>query len=211
MSARSPEPRKITIRFGGQKTNSSAGVSIDNEALKRQQDLVKAGANGQGASTDNASPRPGPRNPFGRVPSGSGSIQILPPHTSPHDESRNATIEYPVAAVNGVKNEVAPGQSPALGAVQLDRDLNRSSESSHSRNQLLYSMPPPSNFTPSLASHSSYPHAATTHTHGWNAHPPPVSLDSRWRQPGKGQMSEFARNEGQANMNRCDRCTHCKS
>ena len=46
MPAKSPEPPKITLKFGGQKMTNSASMSIDNESLKRQQELVRAGANG---------------------------------------------------------------------------------------------------------------------------------------------------------------------
>ena len=46
MPAKSPEPPKITLKFGGQKMTSSASMSVDNESLKRQQELVRAGANG---------------------------------------------------------------------------------------------------------------------------------------------------------------------
>ncbi|KAL2058243.1 hypothetical protein ABVK25_001861 [Lepraria finkii] len=46
MPAKSPEPSKITLKFGGQKPSGPVAMSVDNEALKRQQDLVRAGANG---------------------------------------------------------------------------------------------------------------------------------------------------------------------
>ena len=46
MPAKSPEPPKITLKFGGQKAVNSASMSVDNESLKRQQELVRAGANG---------------------------------------------------------------------------------------------------------------------------------------------------------------------
>ena len=46
MPAKSPEPPKITLKFGGQKATGSASMSVDNESLKRQQELVRAGANG---------------------------------------------------------------------------------------------------------------------------------------------------------------------
>ena len=53
MPAKSPEPPRITLRFGGQRQQGSSGVSVDSEALKRQQDLVNAGANGRGSLTGN--------------------------------------------------------------------------------------------------------------------------------------------------------------
>lgn len=181
MSARSPEPPKITLRFGGQKP-SGTGVSIDSEALKRQQEMVKAGANGQGHMVNNTNARNGSRNPFGRSPSISGSTQIPSLHTTSQDRARSASAEQP----NGVKSEVPLGQSPALGAVQLNRELNRSSESGYSPNPNTTIMPPPSNVTPRLSSQSPHPQAALTNSHLWNAQSGTTFLDSRWRQPGKG-------------------------
>ena len=53
MPAKTPEPPKITLRFGGQRQQGPSGVSVDSEALKRQQDLVNAGANGRVPFTGN--------------------------------------------------------------------------------------------------------------------------------------------------------------
>ena len=49
-----PDPPKITLKFGSQKVAGSTGVSIDSESLKRQQDLVNAGANGKTPTSGNA-------------------------------------------------------------------------------------------------------------------------------------------------------------
>lgn len=185
MPARSPEPPKLKLRFGGQKSGGSIGVTIDNEALKRQQDMVKAGANGQGPATNNATTRLGPRNPFGRSQSGSGSTQIPSLHTTSQERTRSASVEQPVGTSNGVKSEVPSGQSPALGTVQLNRDINRSSESGHSPHPAISTMPPPSSVTPRLSSHSPHPQA-TANNHNWNVQSAATSFDSRWRQPGKG-------------------------
>ena len=46
MPMKSPEPSKITLKFGSQKGITTAAMSVDSEALKRQQELVRAGANG---------------------------------------------------------------------------------------------------------------------------------------------------------------------
>ena len=54
MPAKSPEPPKITLKFGGQKAIGSASMSVDNESLKRQQELVRAGANGYAPGKGNA-------------------------------------------------------------------------------------------------------------------------------------------------------------
>ena len=51
MPVKSPEPSKITLKFGGQKGGATPAMSVDNEALKRQQELVRAGANGHATVT----------------------------------------------------------------------------------------------------------------------------------------------------------------
>ena len=66
MPAKSPEPPKITLRFGTQRQPNPNGVSVDSEALKRQQDLVNAGANGKGpfTGTSNGTSNPCPNQEF---------------------------------------------------------------------------------------------------------------------------------------------------
>lgn len=195
MSARSPDTNpKITLRFGGQKAAGSVGVSVDSEALKRQQDLVKAGANGQGAAASDGTPRSSILNPFGGSPSVPGLPKIPSLPTASHDTTRSASAERPASSTNGVKNELPPGHSPALGAVQLNRELSRSSEPTHSPNPAVSSMPPPSSVTPRLASNSPHPPTAANNSHGWNAQPSATSFDSRWRQPGKDAADALVSN-----------------
>lgn len=191
MSARSPETNpKITLRFGGQKAGGSAGVSVDSDALKRQQDLVKAGANGQAAATGDPTPRSGTLNPFGGSPSALGLTKVPSLHTASQDSTRSASDERPTSSANGVKNELPPGQSPALGAVQLNRELSRSSDPTHSPKLAVSSMPPPSSVTSRKASNSPHPPTAANNLHGWNAQPSATSFDSRWRQAGKGELHQ---------------------
>ena len=189
-SAKSPEPTqpKIMLRVGGQKPSTaltpstSAGVAVDSEALERQKHLVKAGANGQGMSTGNAAgARPGSGISSGQ--SASGSTPTLTLGQLPHDKNQaaSATVSSPLA--NGVKSEVQPGQSPALGAVELRRPSNSTDEATQSPRAAASAMPPPSSVTPRLASGS--PHPQTQN------HTNPAStkgVDSKWRQPGKGKI-----------------------
>ena len=87
MKGKSPEVApKLTLKFGQQKSANREGISVDNEALKRQQELVKAGING-GNPTPNAS-RP----------------QI----------ERNSSSSTNTAVVNGIKREASHASSPAL-------------------------------------------------------------------------------------------------
>lgn len=62
MPAKSPEPPKITLKFGGQKATGSASMSVDNESLKRQQELVRAGANGYAPGKGNKEPTTAPQH-----------------------------------------------------------------------------------------------------------------------------------------------------
>ena len=190
MSARSPEPSqpKLKLHFGGSKSqattaNATTGVAVDDEALKRQQDLVKAGTNGLGVTVDGASSRPGPRNPFGGSHSGSGSTPI----PTLAQMSRSASAASPPATVNGVKSEVQAGQSPALGAVELRRNSSASNEAAQSPHPTTLSMPPPSGVTPRLPSGSPHPPAHAITNHAPPSHVSTTAFDSRWRQPGKGQ------------------------
>ena len=54
MPVKSPEPSKITLKFGSQKGGATPAMSVDNEALKRQQELVRAGANGHATIAGNS-------------------------------------------------------------------------------------------------------------------------------------------------------------
>ena len=92
------ENPKITLKFG-QKPSAAAGVSVDQEALARQQSLVRGAANGQSA---NANSQTSTRN---QLP---GS---LPTSQSSQDHPSAPPIEH---GANGIKRELSHGQSPAL-------------------------------------------------------------------------------------------------
>lgn len=188
LSAKSPEPTpKITLRFGGQKSSGPASVSVDSEALKRQQDLVKAGANGQGAIASNGNSRPVQRNPFRSSNSGSGSTPIPALQKLSQERSQSDSAEHPKTSANGVKAEAQLGQSPSLGAVQLNRDTNNSGGLGQSPSAAASIMPPPSSVTPRLPSGSPHPQAVTTNSQGSNSHSTTTAFDPRWRPPGKGE------------------------
>lgn len=199
-AAKSPEPTqpKITLRVGGQKSSpaltpsNSARVTVDNEALQRQKDLVKAGANGQGTSTaDDVPPRPGSRNPFGASQSGSGSTPVPTLAHPSLDMNRSGSAASPSPSAIGVKSEVQLGQSPALGAVQVRRSSNGSNEAIQSPHLAASTMPPPSSLTPHLPSGS--PHPQTQSHANYTAHHATTNaFDSKWRQPGKGGLLTFS-------------------
>lgn len=142
-------------------------MSVDSEALRRQQDLVKAGVNGQGAINVNGIPRAGPT-----------SLGPGLPNSVSQESPRSASAERPTQVSNGIKNEVPLRQSPALSAIQPSGDLSESVQTPHSS---LSNMPPPSSVTPRPPSNSPHPSGAPT----------PPSVDSRLRQPGKGDKGSL--------------------
>ena len=94
IGGKSPEPPpKITLKFGNPKPSSSAGVTVDNEALKRQQELVRAGINGQIPNQ----PTPG-RPPSEKSGSGSENGIVM------NGIKREASHTHPTASSGGQPN-----------------------------------------------------------------------------------------------------------
>lgn len=165
-------PEKITLKFGSQKAGGSAGLSVDNEALRRQQDLVKAGVNGQSHNSATGAARSTTHNPFG----GTGST------SSSQDRPVSGSGEHGVT-VNGIKREVSYGHSPALGADQP----NGLEDNRQTPNAASSVMPPPMHLTPRFPSGSPHPQVLGTHGLFSNTHQPVSPLDSRFRPPGKSE------------------------
>ncbi|CAD6589031.1 MAG: hypothetical protein ASARMPREDX12_003568 [Alectoria sarmentosa] len=130
MPVKSPEPPKITLKFGGQKATGSASMSVDNESLKRQQELVRAGANGYAP--------------------GKGSIPNPALNRLSHE--RSGSSEH---ATNGMKTETVQGQSPALNAIP-----NATSDARQSPSALNLQMPPPVHLSSRVPSGSPHPQVA---------------------------------------------------
>lgn len=182
-----PEPPvKIHLRLN-HKSNSGAGsMTVDSEALKRQQDLVNAGANGQGTSNANGvQSRALHGNPFGRSSAAAASTQVPPLGDMSQELQRSLSAEQG----SGVKRETPLGQSPALGSVQPSREANGSNGTMSNTNHLNSVMAPPSSTTPRLQSSSPHPHLNLPQNNGLSSyhHPAVARVDSRWRQPGKGK------------------------
>ncbi|KAL8785467.1 MAG: hypothetical protein Q9195_008610 [Heterodermia aff. obscurata] len=153
-------PTKITLKFGGQKQTGSTGVSIDSESLKRQQELVNAGANGKTSATDKGTP-------------------VI------RERPRSDSADHPV--INGVKKESALSQSPTLGAVQVNGDFRRPN-ARQSPNSANMAMPPPLNNASRMASGSPLPQAPVLNNHIPTSHAPTnttAPFDNRWRPQGK--------------------------
>ena len=183
MPAKEPDPPKITLKFGGQRQNGSNGVSIDSESLKRQQQLVNAGANGQGPVAGNGNHPIASLDPSQRA---SNSQTVLGPSAlAGNDRPRSDSAEHPL--VNGVKKETAMSQSPTLGAVHLNGDTRRSDVRQSPSNGNL-AMPPPLHNIPRMPSGSPLPQTAHVSNHMPTSHASSAQFDARWRQKGKGKL-----------------------
>ena len=180
MPAKTPDPPKITLKFGNPKPSGTAGVSVDNEALKRQQDLVNAGANGQ------ASVRSTSRNPF----AGSQSVPIPTLGRVSQERARSGSSENPV--VNGIKSEAFHRPSPAPAPSQL---IATKSESDTRPNSSATAMPPPIAANPRLKSGSPHPQIlSTNHYIPTTSYSSTSQFDSSRRISGKGKYSIRLRN-----------------
>ncbi|MCJ1405326.1 hypothetical protein MMC11_008553 [Xylographa trunciseda] len=165
---------KIMLRMGPKATTENTnGVTVDNEALKRQQDHVKAGANGYAAITNGDSSTKLLASP---------AVPMISKSATPDQLAldRMSGAIAPMAS-NGVKSEGQLRQSPAITATVVRHNSNTSSENPQSPHNASISMPPPSSITPRLPSGS--PHPQINHSSQNNQISNP--LDSRWRQPGK--------------------------
>ena len=174
MPAKSPEPPKITLKFGGQKATGSASMSVDNEALKRQQELVRAGANGYAPGKGNTVSIP--RKICGLLHLRAGSIANSPLGRLPQERSRSA--EH---SMSGMKTETNHSQSPALNAIP-----NGTTEARQSPSASTTQMPPPVHLSSRMPSGSPHPQAASNGVAA-TSQTPTTPFNSRLRQPGKGK------------------------
>ncbi|KAL8977934.1 MAG: hypothetical protein Q9205_006366 [Flavoplaca limonia] len=179
MPAKTPEPPKITLKFGTSKPAGASGVSVDSEALRRQQDLVNAGMNGQ------ASTRAGPRVQ-------AGGPQILPAANGVHSlprpsQERTSGSSADRPTVNGLKTEPSMGQSPGVVAAQLSANRSGSQDARQSPNPS--SMPPPSaTLAPRLPSGSPHPYSYATNHYSSSGYSSASQYESSRRQSGKEAM-----------------------
>ncbi|KAL8707436.1 MAG: hypothetical protein Q9220_007524 [cf. Caloplaca sp. 1 TL-2023] len=179
MPAKSPEPPKITLKFGSSKSSAANGVSVDNEALKRQQDLVNAGMSGEAAA------RTDPRAPFSGFHPGTKVNGIPPLPRRSQERTRSDSAEKP--AINGVKSEASLGQSPALTAAHAERSGPLDTRQSPMPSM----MPPPANLTPRLPSGSPHPQSYSANQYGPIGYASTSHSISSRRQPGKGKCFCF--------------------
>ncbi|KAL8688319.1 MAG: hypothetical protein Q9218_005743 [Villophora microphyllina] len=175
MPPKSPEPPKITLKFGASKSGTASGGLVDNAALKRQQGLVNATINAQssvrGASTTSTAATQ-------RIPTATGEPSL---QRTSAERTRSDSAEKP--AINGVKTEHSKGQSPALAAVQLNGSLDARQSPNPSM------MPPPlTSLTPRLPSGSPHPQSYSTNHYSSTSYSSTSQFDASRRQSGKEAM-----------------------
>ncbi|MCJ1380825.1 hypothetical protein MMC17_003934 [Xylographa soralifera] len=167
---------KIMLRMGSKvATESTNGVAVDNEALKRQQDHVKAGANGHTAITNGGS-----STKLATSPDVLNGSKLVTPDQLSQDRT-SGTIATASMATNGIKSETQLRQSPAIPATVARHNSNSSTEYPQSPHNVSTSMPPPTSITPRLPSGSPHPQVNHSSQNNQTSNP----LDSRWRQPGR--------------------------
>jgi hypothetical protein len=189
LSAAEPPP-KITLRIGQKSAHENVnGVSVDSEALKRQQELVKAGTSGNVTTTNGDLPKLTVKKPLGIA------SQVSTPNQLSQDR-RSGSAQRPDSS-NGVKSEPQQAQ-PA--ATMLRHGSSASNEAMQSPLPATTIMAPPTGLTPHLPSGSPHPQASHVPNHGHATNP----LDIRWRQPGKGNASSLRKlGEHFSNLHRC--------
>lgn len=193
-----PPPQRLTIKLPGLKAGvakekkEQSGVSVDNESLKRQQDLVKAGSNGQ--ETRQAPPitrslRRPPASPTSSTGKGTESqAQQRRPSVSSPARSALATVESEAQTLPSPRSAVGPSRE---GSQEPGKPVAMSPGPASPVGSALGSsmppMPPPSIIRRRQSSspcHLSHP---VTHpqTELNNTSP----LDSILWQPGKGKFT----------------------
>lgn len=138
---------------------------MDNEALKRQQELVRAAANGQTSRPANGVIRPDVRKL---------ATDSAPVSGSSHDSATKERPGHGHEAMNGIKSETSQGHSPALGVAQPNGIGP-------------IRMPPPMLSNPRPPSVSPRPQSAGVNGVAPSSHAHTLFANSGLRQPGKGK------------------------
>ncbi|KAI9731537.1 MAG: hypothetical protein M1834_004657 [Cirrosporium novae-zelandiae] len=196
-NAKSPEPLKQKIKLWvGQKASPAStpkpsanpDIGVDQEALRRQQELVKAGTNG--LATETSSSRPSSRNPFGGSQSTPTTMPVPAFRRPSHDSQQNESATSPTDAV---KSEAVPNQDPNTTAAQQKRSESQSSQEGKGTSQPADTavMPPPSTTTPRIPSSSPQPQSQPSNH---NVRPTISPFETRFRLPGKDLSHALIRN-----------------
>ncbi|OAX84494.1 hypothetical protein ACJ72_01135 [Emergomyces africanus] len=189
-----PAPQKLTLRFPGKVGDQSTdmehrqgGVSIDNEALRRQQEHVKASSNGLDVPD-----RPTPLRRNLRDRSGSGTRAASTRSTRSQEQEQQpsvATAASPSRSSSAVKIEGTGVSTPNLGRLASQESIKHLQDVQH---RIASGSAEPSKImTPSANAIPNNNTQALLQSFGSRSHSylspaPAVSpMNSRVRQPGK--------------------------
>jgi len=188
MGAKNPEPTasKLTLKMRGQTSEtpskddgSQSGVTVDNESLKRQQDLVRAGSASKDVDAPQMSPRTrslrrhleSPKSSVATTPSAPEQLHSVPIHG--RDPTAPIKNETPLAHSQSAETRSSHGLHGALvdsaSSIPSYDGKIWTLQSSPTR---LRCLAPLTLFTP--------PSAPFQQSHE------PSPLDSIWRRPGQG-------------------------
>lgn len=184
-----PTSTKIKLKMSGQGSAAAgletgqSGMAVDNDALQRQQEVVRAGSNGQGLPKS-ASSQTGTKNPFGGSTQSTTPIPALASATQ--ERTRSASAASPALSASGVKAEGPSGQSPSITAFDASKDIVVAPASSSPQTASAPTLQAPASATPQPAGETPRPPSGQNNV----AHPAPAvatsALDSRFRQTRKG-------------------------
>ncbi|PGH13124.1 hypothetical protein AJ79_03831 [Helicocarpus griseus UAMH5409] len=154
-AAKTPEPaaQKLTLRLPGKGSDQSTtgmehrqgGVSIDNEALRRQQEHVKAASNGLDVPDQ---PTPPARSLRDRSGSGTRAVSTRSTRSQDQEQQRSAPGASPARSSSAVKIEGTGGTTPNLKNVASQEPTKPSIDS---QNRIPSVSAEPSKISPSGA------------------------------------------------------------
>lgn len=129
-ATKTPEPpsQRLTLRLPGQKLDNTSkdektqpGMTVDSEALKRQQELVRAGSNGKEFDVRSTPLTRSLRRTTGSPKLGVGKFQI-----PQENRGSNSAISPARSTTAAVKSETQATVSPKLAAVRSREDSQES-------------------------------------------------------------------------------------
>ncbi|KAK4998940.1 hypothetical protein LTR66_001930 [Elasticomyces elasticus] len=190
------EKEKIMISLGDRKNkpspapNAAPGVTIDNDALRRQRQMVQAGVNGH--QTADHSPKPTTISLKAR-----SSSAVPPPTPVSNGTQPSAAAASPPLAVNNVKNENEQKTQTPAPTTTIVLPTSTAPEPARPSPRPPSSMPPPALHPPSGSPLASQvvTAPATQHNHV-PIYPtvPASALDNKLRGPGKSVAEAFLTN-----------------
>ncbi|OJD13549.1 hypothetical protein AJ78_06009 [Emergomyces pasteurianus Ep9510] len=193
-----PPPQKLTLRFPGKIGDQSAdmehrqgGVSIDNEALRRQQEHVKASSNGLEVP-DRSTPLK--RNLRDRSGSGTRAVSMRSTRSQEQEQQRGVPGASPSRSSSAVKIEGTGVSTPNLRTLASQESIKPLHDAQHriasGSAEPSKTMPPSATATPIQDNNTqALLQPSPSRSYSFPSPAPAVSpMNSRLRQPGKAPL-----------------------